>query len=507
MSKVVLIHCIMIISLAGFISCNSTNAVQEPLELSFILSHVSTNGGADGAIDLNVSGGTPPYQYLWSNGETTEDLTNLGAGSYSVTVTDSDLQTKSDSVIINQPSEILELTLIPTHVTTFGVSDGAIDLSVSGGTSPYQYLWSNGETTEDIYNLSAGEYSVIVTDSDQQTESDSITINQPLGELSLVLSTTNTSIFGASDGIIHLTVTGGLPPYQYLWSNGETTADIYNLSAGEYSVVVTDSQSRTKSHSAVVYQPPALLPNRTCQFHVPVSYSGDNAVPLVIALHQYGSDGRSFKNLTHFNLVADNAGFIVVYPNATGSPSEWNVGIGFTYSVLEVDDIEFISNLIDAFKENYNIDDNRVYVTGFSNGSIMAHKLAAELSSKITAIGAVAAQATSPIINSLNPDRPVAIIHIHMLDDSSVSYYGCTLNGVILPPVEDVIAAWVSINNCGSRSNTIYDNNGIIAQEWTSNDSYADIVLYKFPNGGHSWLRNPISVTELIWEFFESHSR
>jgi polyhydroxybutyrate depolymerase len=331
--------------------------------------------------------------------------------------------------------------------------------------------------------------------------------NTDTNQFTIILTPTHISSYNGSDGSIDLTVLGGTSPYQYNWSNGDSTEDLNNLEAGTYSVTVTDADAQMISDSTIINQPPDPLQNRMYNFHVPQSYTGSNAVPLVIALHHYGSNGDQFEPITGFNPVADTAGFIVVYPDATGAPSEWNAGIGLTPSTLAINDVEFISAIIDKFSINYNIDTNRVYVVGFSNGSIMTHRLAAELSSKITAIGAVAGQATNQILNSLSPDRPVAIIHFHMLDDPSLSYYGGSLNNISYPAVEDVISAWISINKCLTQPTILINNAEVLGRTWVSTESHADITLYTITSGGHTWPDHPVSATELMWKFFKNHPR
>ena len=125
----------------------------------------SCAGSSTGAIDISVTGGTSPYTYLWSNTATTQDLSGIGAGTYSVTVTDANgCEDSLQDIEVDDPSSLDVTATLITNMSCFGVEDGAINISVTGGTSPYSYLWSNGATTEDVSGLDAGTYSVTVTD-------------------------------------------------------------------------------------------------------------------------------------------------------------------------------------------------------------------------------------------------------------------------------------------------------------------------------------------------------
>jgi SprB-like repeat protein len=238
--------------------------------LSETHSNVSCFGGSNGSIDLTVSGGTAPFTYLWSDGPTTEDRSGLSAGAYSVTVTDANGCTASTSVTITQPAAALTLNEAHVDVSCYGGSEGTIDLSVSGGTAPYSYLWSDGPTTQDRSGLSAGSYSVTVTDDHGCTASTSVTITQPAA---LVLSEThvNVSCFGASDGSIDLSVSGGTAPYTYSWSDGPTSQDRSGLGPGTYTVTVTDDHGCTASLSPTITEPAALSLTET---HVNVTTCG-----------------------------------------------------------------------------------------------------------------------------------------------------------------------------------------------------------------------------------------
>ncbi|MFC0776460.1 SprB repeat-containing protein, partial [Terrimonas alba] len=214
-------------------------------------------GNATGSIDLTVSGGTTPYSYVWSNGATTQDITALAAGTYSVTVTDNNNCTATASVTIGQPAAALALTSSKVDVLCFGNATGSIDLTVSGGTTPYTYVWSNGATTQDITALAAGTYSVTVTDNNNCTATASVTIGQPAAALALTSSKVDVLCFGNATGSIDLTVSGGTTPYSYVWSNGATTQDITALAAGTYSVTVTDNNNCTATASVTIGQPAA----------------------------------------------------------------------------------------------------------------------------------------------------------------------------------------------------------------------------------------------------------
>lgn len=196
--------------------------------------HVSKYGGNNGSIDLTVTGGTSPYSISWSNGKYTEDLINLIAGTYIVIVSDANNITKSDTFIVNQPSaDPLILILIGKDVTEYGGSDGAAYANVSGGITPYTYNWSNGSNEKDITRLVSDIYSLTVTDAEGNTITDSIFISQSKeNEIVIKYIAKNPTDGSSEDGSIDITVSGGYPPYSFLWSNGSETEDLTGLSNG-----------------------------------------------------------------------------------------------------------------------------------------------------------------------------------------------------------------------------------------------------------------------------------
>jgi gliding motility-associated-like protein len=234
--------------------------------------NISCFGASDGSVDLGITGGTPIYTYLWSNGATTQDLTNVPAGTYSVTITDALGCQTTASVTLTQPTALTSGVVPSVYAGGFNVSgcvpDGEIDLSVSGGNPGYTYLWSNGSTTQDVINLVGGSYTVTVTDLNGCQTISTITLTQP-SDLAQTISAftypsgTNISCFGLSDGSINLNITGGTPGYSYVWSNGATTEDLNNVPAGTYGVLVTDANGCQVSSSITLVQPPALTQSIT----------------------------------------------------------------------------------------------------------------------------------------------------------------------------------------------------------------------------------------------------
>jgi len=226
------------------------------LTLSAVAVDVSCNGGNDGAADVMVSGGTPPYSYLWSNGATIKNPNALIAGSYNLTVTDANGCNASAAVTVDEPS-VLTAGAVVSDVSCHGANDGSVTLSVNGGIPPYSYLWNNGSTDKDATGLSAGSFSVTITDSKGCTTDVSAIVNEPL-VLSASATSVNVSCNGGSNGSVSLSVNGGTPPYSYLWNNGSTNKDLTSLVAGNYSVTISDSKGCQASATAMIREPSAL---------------------------------------------------------------------------------------------------------------------------------------------------------------------------------------------------------------------------------------------------------
>ncbi len=197
----------------------------------------ATCNGSNGAIDLNV---TPAIgnTYLWSNGSTNEDLSNLSPGNYSVTVTGANGCVSSDTFLISNQNSNFTLSAIPTANNSCLNPNGSIDLSVTPSAT-YSFVWSNAAVTEDLQNLPAGNYAVTVTDILNCSSSDTFTVlsNTTVPTLSAIITP---AVCGAPNGAIDLMVVPGVNN-SILWSNGAVTEDLLNISPSTYSVIVTDA--------------------------------------------------------------------------------------------------------------------------------------------------------------------------------------------------------------------------------------------------------------------------
>ncbi|WP_416443777.1 Ig-like domain-containing protein [Leeuwenhoekiella sp. A16] len=233
------------------------NEPAKALSSSFKVNNILCNSSSTGAIDLTVEGGTAPYTYEWNNGETTEDISDLAANGYTVTITDANGCQIIESTTISEP-DALSATLNVTDVLCKGGNDGAIDLTIQGGSSPYTYSWNNGEITEDIDALEAGNYEITITDANGCSLIKNVTVAEPAEVLTAGTSKEDVNCFGGSDGSINLSVSGGTAPYAYVWSNGETTEDINGLIAGNYSVLVTDAHGCEVNSEVTINEPEVI---------------------------------------------------------------------------------------------------------------------------------------------------------------------------------------------------------------------------------------------------------
>jgi hypothetical protein len=200
-----------------------------------------TCGNGLGAVNLNVYGGSTPYDYNWNNGAVSQDISGLHGGNYDVTVTDAfGCAGYFSAVVINNTGGFVASidTVIPE---TCGIANGSVQLSVSGGQAPYDFTWSNGPTTQNISNLAAGSYDVQVTDNLGCSFFLNAAVTNITGSFAITFTHLQDENCGNGDGFIDIEVSGGTPPYTYIWSNSATTQDITDLFQGNYHVTITDA--------------------------------------------------------------------------------------------------------------------------------------------------------------------------------------------------------------------------------------------------------------------------
>lgn len=256
---------------------------------------------------------------------------------------------------------------------------------------------------------------------------------------------------------------------------------------------------------------------RTYRLYVPAIYNGSSARPLILNMHGYTSNATAQQAYSNFMPIADTANFLMVYPQGTtynGQPF-WNAGISPTL----IDDISFLSNLIDSLSSQYNINANRIYATGMSNGGFMSHTLACELSNRIAAIASVTGSIfTTQFGGNCHPTRPVPVMQISGTADGTVPYAGNTT----MQPIDSVVKYWVNYNNCNtspSFSNVTNTNttDGCTAEHYRylNGNSGSSVELYKIIGGGHTWPGSPyttgvtnrdMNASKEIWRFFNKYS-
>ena len=224
--------------------------------------------------------------------------------------------------------------------------------------------------------------------------------------------------------------------------------------------------------------------NRTYAVYLPASFQPDETLPLVVALHGLTQNGASMMSFSGFNAIADTGNFVVVYPD--GISNAWNVGFS---GGSTADDVGFLVALVDSLHQQYNIDNNRVYATGFSNGGFMSYKLACEVPATFAAIASVSGTMTEASLANCHPAMAMPVLHIHGTSDFVVSYTGNYGN----VSADAVLAVWTGFNNCPSipvvedLPDLVSDGSTVERYTWAPCDDGSEVVLLKVLNGGHTW--------------------
>jgi polyhydroxybutyrate depolymerase len=263
---------------------------------------------------------------------------------------------------------------------------------------------------------------------------------------------------------------------------------------------------------------------RTYRIHVPGGFDATAALPLVIALHGGGGTAQVMEILTGFSPLADRQNFFVAYPNGFAD-NHWADGRGMTQpEIMGVNDVNFISLLIDEIGKLVRLDTRRVYVCGFSNGSMMTNFLACELSAKIAAFGGVSGQ-LAEIKKNLHPASPLGVIYIHGTADPVVPYTGGLVlgpNGGYVLSVAELMTFWVNVDGTSAipvietmPDKDPFDGTRVIHFSFNNGNAGTQVHLYRIEDGTHTWpgsnspgvVCKDINASEVIWSFFKTQSK
>ena len=266
---------------------------------------------------------------------------------------------------------------------------------------------------------------------------------------------------------------------------------------------------------------------RSYLVHIPPKYNSKKPTPVVLAFHGGGANADNMVVFSGLNKKADEAGFIVVYPNGTGRLDKiltFNGGNCCGYAMSnKMDDVEYTRKILDDLAKSANIDPKRIFATGMSNGGIMSYLLASELSDRIAAIAPVSGPMGTP---TCNPKRPVSVIHFHGTADKNAPFKGgkgVGPSGTDFYSVEHSIGAWVKVNGCEKEPvvtklpDKAKDGTTITRKTFGGGKEGAEVVLVIIEGGGHTWpgqeprlktlgkSTKNISANDLMWTFFEKH--
>ncbi len=320
------------------------NQIVEPEQISLAATTVEVNcfGDNTGSIDVTVTGGTPPYEFLWADAVETEDRIELAAGDYTVTLTDANDCTAEITETISQPAAALAVSETIQHVQCAGESTGEILLDISGGTSPYNVIWNDDVTDEDRLNITNGNYAVTISDDNGCSITDAYVVDAPNALAFTLLTYEDVLCAGEENGSINVTTQGGTGILSFEWTmDGEigvfsTDQNIENLAAGDYTLFVSDGNSCEIDSTVSISEPTELsmsfdLTPITCQGY-------DDAVIEAIP------DGGTPPYISHYWSYGDNPTIIGVNAQISDCQPGWyHVTVTDAHYCEIVDSIEVIN--------------------------------------------------------------------------------------------------------------------------------------------------------------------
>ncbi len=436
-----------------------TIVITEPPSVNINYSYTNPTciGYNNGTIDLSLSSGTPPFMFNWSTSDTTEDITNLTQGIYSVTVTDSAGCNAISTITLADPlPPIIATNSFP--ISCYGGNNGSIDLSISGGTGPFSFLWNNTDTTEDISNLVTGIYSYTITDALGCTFTDTVSVNQP-SPIYVSDSITNVSCAGGNNGVAILNISGGITPYNENWG----TNNPLSLNAGTHQFIVTDDNGCNYIDSITITEPATLLVSYITTDALCNGVANGTAILNISGGVSPYSENWGLKNPlalaagSHQFIITDNNGCILIDSVLVNEPS--------SISVI--------------------VDTNSASCSGFSDGS-----------ASLNIFGGIA-----PYLEDWGSNNPLALnvgtYNFTVTDSNNCIYQG---QAIISEPNPIAVNEFITDVSCFGLSDgvvllQITGGTAPYNQDWSGNDPLA------LAQGGYSYTitdTNGCSLTDFI---------
>lgn len=261
---------------------------------------------------------------------------------------------------------------------------------------------------------------------------------------------------------------------------------------------------------------------RTYLLNLPPSYYEGSDFSLVIAMHGGGGSAEQFESTSLLTKKANASQFIVVYPEGVKSTGllearTWNAGGCCDYARdHNIDDVNFIRQLINKLISTYKINPKKVYATGHSNGGMLSYRLACEMADKITAIAV--SGCTMVVLQPCNPSRAVPVLHMHSeLDEHVPQEGGIGVSNAYFPPLDSVFNVWSQKNACSLPDQVVVSNAQYTLRQWTGCSNNVTIQYYLTKDGGHAWPgglpgssmgdtpSTAINANDLLWSFFQQY--
>jgi polyhydroxybutyrate depolymerase len=251
---------------------------------------------------------------------------------------------------------------------------------------------------------------------------------------------------------------------------------------------------------------------RRFDVHVPRSYDPTKPTPVVLNFHGFTSDKRQQDLLSRMNAKADREGFVVVTPNGSGLQKSWNAGACCGDAKdKNVDDVQFVRDLLDELEGRLCLDRRRIFATGMSNGGFFSHRLGCELGERIAAIAPVAGVLG---VGACTPARPFPVMQFHGTGDAIVPFDGST--GLGFRSVKETIDLWRDRNGCTGAPTVTFASGDTKCETWSACSPGGEVVLCTIDGGGHTWpgglpvpaggkTTTALSATDAMWTFFQAH--